>query len=251
MSEEKRGKGPATRVAGRAGRLASALAVAGALAGCLGDDGTLGFAAKPAGQPAAGADPAKPAPLTLFQARPKPRKAPERQAELVRGKVGVAPPRGYCIDPERKRQGLAGGFVLIASCNSLAGDYAFADVDPAVMTVQAQPGLLTRDLPDAAALATAVTGARVLHRVDGDGLTLVHLDAGGDRLLPAGDPRHWRGAVMVNGYLVGLALYAPKGSPLAGPSGRQLIQALAEATLGASPIPDYSAQAQALAKKKP
>lgn len=229
-------------------RLALALAGAGLLAGCL---DTVGPTGASSGQTVAGAKPAKPAQWTLFQAKPKPRKAPQRRADLVRGKVTVAAPRGYCIDAETKRQGLAGGFVLIASCNSLAGDYAYADVDPVLMTVQAQPALLTRELPDAAALAAAFGGVKVLREVNGDGLTLVHLDAGGDRALPRGDARHWRGAVMINGYLVGLALYAPKGSPLAGTRGRRVIQALAEATLDASPIPDYSAQAKAAAKKKP
>jgi len=99
--------------------------------------------------------------------------------------------------------------------------------------VQVQPGLLTRDLPSAAELAAALAPAKAIAHVNGDGLTLVQLDRGGDSGLPTGDPRHWRGAMLINGYLVGLALYAPKGSALAGRGGQRLILQLAENLLDA------------------
>lgn len=185
------------------------------LAGCLGETGGQGgfFAAK---------------------ATDAARKPPLRQVALVSGKVLVVPPRGYCVDRRSLRRGLAGGFALIAACNSLTGDYSGADAEPVVMTVQVQPGLTRRDLPRAADLAAALAPARALREVDGDGLTLVQLDSGGDGGLPKGDPKHWRGAAMINGYLVGVALYAPKGNPLAGPRGERLIHALLENIMEAS-----------------
>ena len=98
------------------------------------------------------------------------------EEELAGGKVVVAPPRGYCVDPRSLRKGLTGGFALIASCNSLTGDYSGADVEPVLMTVQVQPGLLTRDLPGADDMATAMAPARALRKVDGDGLTQAFAD---------------------------------------------------------------------------
>ncbi|MDQ2090923.1 hypothetical protein [Marimonas arenosa] len=211
-------------------RPVAACAMALVLTGCLSEtDGTLGLLSASATGPAGAASGAT-----------RPAKPPLRQAELVRGKVAVVAPRGYCLVRRTLRRGVTGGFALIASCNSLTGSFGSADVDPVVMTVQVQPGLLTRTLPSADGLATAMQPARALHKIDGDGMTLVHLDSGGDRGLPAGDPRHWRGALMVNGYLVGLALYAPKGSAQAGPRGRRLIHRLAENILDTSPIADFS-----------
>ena len=235
-----------TRIATRAGRAVPALGLVTALAGCLeAPGGAFGFLTDKTG--ATGATKVG---ATGQTAPARARAAPVRQVELVRGKVAIVAPRGYCIDAESRRQGLAGGFVLIAACNSLTGDYSGADAEPVLMTAQAQPGFLTRELPDAATLAAAAGAGRMLHKVDGDGLTLVHLDAGGDRGLPSGDPRHWRGALLINGYLVGLALYAPKGSAMAGPRGRDLIQQLAENMLDASPIPDFSEAAKAVRPKK-
>ena len=213
-----------------------------ALSGCLGEgtEGAFGFLSDRAA--GTGTAPAE-------AARSAPGKDLPKRVDLAGGKVVVAPPRGYCVDPRSLRKGLTGGFALIASCNSLTGDYSGADVEPVLMTVQVQPGLLTRDLPGADDMATAMAPARALRKVDGDGLTLVQLDRGGDKELPAGDPRHWRGAMLINGYLVGLALYAPKGSALAGSNGQRLILQLAENLLDASPIPNYAGQAAALKKQ--
>ena len=227
-------------------RLAVALAMAGALSGCLGEGtgGALGFlAAKPdrAEAEAGGAS------AQSAQRAAKPKGKPLKSVELVGGKVVIAPPAGYCVDGRSLRRGFGGGFALIASCANLSGQ-ADVTVEPVVMTVQVQSGLIRRELPTAEAMASVLEPARALHKVDGDGLTLVHLDRGGDQALPQGDPKHWRGTMIVNGYMVGLALYAPKGNPMAGTAGRRLILRLAENTLDASPIPDYSAAAAQAAK---
>ncbi|WP_322867880.1 hypothetical protein U5922_017695 [Aquicoccus sp. G2-2] len=139
---------------------------------------------------------------------------------------------------------------MIASCNSLNRDYAAADAEPVVMTVQVQPGLMKQDAPTADDLSAALAPVKTLAKLDGDGVSLIQLASGGDRGIPAGDPRHWRGTMMINGYLVGIALYAPKGNVLAGRKGKRMMIALAESLREASPIKDYSAQAKALAAKK-
>lgn len=197
-----------------------------ALAGCLGEGagGGLGFAGQ---KPDSSVG----------------RRAPLASASLAGGKVVVAAPRGYCIDRNTLKSGPSGGFALIGSCAVLGT--SGPDVEPVVMTVQAQPRLLRQEAPDAAALATAAAPAKVLERADGDGISMIHLAEGGDRVLGAGDGRYWRGAMLINGYLVGLALYAPKDSPAAGTRGKAYMLALAEALREASPIRDYAEEAAA------
>jgi len=224
-------------------RLAVAAGLTFALSGCLATTNSegFGFFADRAAQPGmSGQQLRRQAPLT----------GQMETAELARGRVVVQVPRGYCIDRGSLRRGLTGGFALIAACNSLTGDVSGADVEPVVMTVQIQPGFVKRELPSADELADAMEPAKALRRINGDGLTLVQLDSGGDKGLPSGDPRHWRGALVINGYLVGLALYAPNGSAMAGDDGQTLIHSLAENLLKASPVRDYSPRAESGAAKK-
>jgi hypothetical protein len=224
-------------------RLVLACGLALVLPGCLGEgtDGGLGFLTdKSVSQTAGG-----------VRAMPQaPKKTPLNHAVLAGGKVVVQGPRGYCVDPATLRRSFTGGFALIAACNTISGELSGADAEPVVMTVQAQPGLSRKDAPTAAELATALAPERALERVDGDGLSLVHMAGGGDKGLPQGDPRHWRGAMMINGYLVGLAVYAPKGSASAGKRGKRLILALAETLRAASPSKSYAPQATVTKPKK-
>ncbi|UYV36905.1 hypothetical protein N4R57_18295 [Rhodobacteraceae bacterium D3-12] len=180
----------------------------------------------------------------------RPKVVPLKQASLAGGKVVVRGPRGYCVDPATLRRGFTGGFALIAACNTISGELSGADVEPVVMTVQVQPSLSKREAPLAASLAAALAPAQPIETIDGDGVTLVHMAGGGNKGLPKGDPKHWRGAMMVNGYLVGFAVYAPKGSALAGAGGKRLILALAENLRDASPVKSYAPQAIAAKPKK-
>ena len=138
------------------------------------------------------------------------------------------------------------GFAVIASCEVLSGGAIGAPVDPVILTVTvtpaAQGGTL---LPDALALAAAQAPARVLERVEARGLTLVHLGSGGDAISRGGDPRHWRGALLVNGHLVMLALYTGRDSPLAGSSGQVLMRQVAARIERVSPAPGSAALPQA------
>ncbi|MDQ2095926.1 hypothetical protein [Rhodalgimonas zhirmunskyi] len=170
-----------------------------------------------------------------------------REVEMARGKVVIRPPRGYCIDQGSLKRGVS-GFALIASCNSLRGDYAGADVEPVVMTVSVQPRLVKQEVPTAQAMASVLAPAQAIRHENGDGLSLIQLDRGGNAVLPGGDPKYWRGAMLINGQLVGLALYAPNGSSYAGERGRALILALAENLREASPLrlsPEQAAKLKA------
>jgi len=145
---------------------------------------------------------------------------PLANARVANGDVVIAGPRGYCVDPvtldDRGRQ----GFAVIASCRILSKGAQGPVVAPVVITASIGPASTSKepDLPSAEALAASLE-VPLLQALDADGAVLAHLGGGGATVIDNGDVRHWRAATHVNGHLVGLALYAPSGSALAGPDG--------------------------------
>ncbi|WP_371227660.1 hypothetical protein [Roseovarius sp. 2305UL8-3] len=164
---------------------------------------------------------------------------PFKQVSLFRGNVVVEGPRGYCIDRQSLRRGGDGGFVLIASCESLTGTIG-KGVAPAVITVSVLPRNLSARPPSAAGLSALAAPAKTLKQEDGDGIALVQLSQGGNALLADGDPRYWRGGMLINGHVVGLAVYGPKGSSLANNEGRRVILRMAEILRDLSPVKDFT-----------
>ncbi len=163
-------------------------------------------------------------------------KSPLAKVPLYNGRVVVAGPKGYCADGGAISRGAQGSVVLIAGCDVLSGK-AGASVAPAVMTVSVSPRRLTAEQPTASDLATSLTPGKVLASEDGDGISLVRLSSGGDAVLSGGEPRYWRAAMLINGHIVSLAAYTPKGS---GTSGKALIVALAENLREFSPTKDFT-----------
>jgi hypothetical protein len=159
-----------------------------------------------------------------------------RQVSLFGGDVVVAGPAGYCIDAQSLRRNAGGSFVLLASCESLTGKRGEVVVEPAVMTVSVLRAQQLADQPTTVDLAELADGGRILAAEDGDGVSLVHLSSGGDTYLPDGDPRHWRGGMLINGHVVGIAVYGPKDEAAAGRYGRQILVALAETLRQLSPV---------------
>lgn len=153
---------------------------------------------------------------------------PLREIALYAGQVTVSGPPGYCIDRQSLRRRREAAFVLIAGCAGLTGQ-PDAAVAPAVLTVSVLPEDGRRAPPDAQALAALVAGADILQSGVEDGLSYVQLSSGGAALMPLGDPRHWRGGMAVAGHPVGLAVYGPEGSAVAGDGGLALMRALAAA----------------------
>ena len=158
------------------------------------------------------------------------------EAPLYNGRVVVEGPKGYCIDGSSVRRGLEGSVVLIASCETLSGKPG-SSVAPAVMTVSVSPLRLGAEQPSAADLAASMAPSRALKSIDGDGISLVRFESGGDSLLTEGNPRYWRAAMLINGHIVSLAVYTPEGS---GTSGQALILELAETLREKSPVKDYT-----------
>lgn len=152
--------------------------------------------------------------------------APLRSVALGDGALTVTAPRGYCVDRSSLR-GPSGRVVLLASCERLTGMPGVA-VEPAVMTVSVLPQAGDAPAPTPEGLARAVAPARVGQSGTLGDLVYAQVIGGDSAPLPGGDPHHWRGARMVAGHLVGVAVYAPEGSALSGAEGRALLRALSD-----------------------
>ncbi|MCM2563412.1 hypothetical protein M8756_14415 [Lutimaribacter sp. EGI FJ00015] len=160
-----------------------------------------------------------------------------RRTELGGGSVVIVPPAGYCLDKSSISDRVGGAFALIASCESLTGRMGGVLVEPAVITVSVSGKREDRDQPEAAVLAQALPDAAALRETNGDGLTVVQVaDDTGPLQGASSDTRHWRGAMVVNDRLVGLAVYGAPDSAIAGDSGERLLVALAESIRENSPF---------------
>lgn len=164
---------------------------------------------------------------------------------VVGGEVVLSAPDDYCIDLETVESKRTRAFAVIASCQILSGDTSGALVPPVVVTVTVggkDPGA---QLPSPEQIA-ASAGGGLLRSSARNGVSVVQLAKGGTGVLQNGDQRYWRGAFLVAGRQVGLALYAPKGSEMASANGGAFLQATARAIRSASPDVDDTAQQEAL-----
>ncbi|MGP6087803.1 dihydroxy-acid dehydratase [Antarctobacter jejuensis] len=182
--------------------------------------------------------------LAAFFARPdqssETPKAPLKKAGLAGGDVIVAGPDGYCIDPQTKRAGPERGFAVIASCHILNGGKTGAHVSPMLVTVTVGPRGDTGDLPTPQALALASEATLLDWNIARDRVS-AHLDSGSNVMFEGADTRYWRGAFLQGERLVGLALYAPKGSNLADSGGAEMLGRVKDAIARNSASPQRSA----------
>lgn len=150
------------------------------------------------------------------------RKKPLAKVTLAGGDVIVSGPDGYCIDPETRSTGAQRGFAVIASCRILSGGKTGPNVSPMMLTVTVGPKGDAQDLPTPEALAE-VSEAKLLDwKISGDRV-FAHLQSGGSVMFDGADTRYWRGAFLQGDRLVGLALYAPRGSDLSGKGGATML----------------------------
>ena len=160
------------------------------------------------------------------------------QAVLAGGDVVLRPSGGYCVDADSlsapSQQG--GNFALIASCESLSGYPLPQRAEPGVISVSVS-GPQVAGLPDAAALAGSL-GAELV-------------DAAPDAILLRAGPGaeagqrpalFWRALFVVNARVVGVALYGPENSPLAGVAGRRVVMQLIDDIRAATPQRPASAR---------
>lgn len=164
---------------------------------------------------------------------------------VVGGEVVLSAPADYCIDLETVENKRTRAFAVIASCQILRGDPAGSGVPPVIVTVTVggkDPGA---QVPSPEQIA-ASAGGGLLRRAAQNGVSVVQLAKGGNQVLEGGDQRYWRGAFVIGGRQVGLALYAPQGSTMASANGGAFLQATAKAIRTASPEAERASQQQAL-----
>ncbi|MBE9636091.1 dihydroxy-acid dehydratase [Salipiger mangrovisoli] len=160
---------------------------------------------------------------------------PLLRAPLEEGAVVVAGPGGYCIDPVTLDRRAGQGFAVLASCQILSGGETGAFVDPMMLTVTVGAAGASGTLPSPATMAAEAGQQAISGSALRGGLSLVHLASGGNRVLPEGDPRYWRGAFRLNGRLVLMALYAPRDGALAGSDGAEMLRAVHARMVALSP----------------
>lgn len=171
--------------------------------------------------------------------------APLARAAIAGGDVVVAGPDGYCVDPTTLQSKAERGFAIIASCNILSNGRLGDAVPAMLVSVTVGPRGDAGDLPRPREIAAAAD-APLLAGESLPNFVVAHLARGGQSLLPDGDDRHWRGAFVLGDRLVGLALYAPKGSSLAGQDGGGVL-----ARVRAQIVSQSSGTARPLAPAKP
>ncbi|MCK0150299.1 dihydroxy-acid dehydratase [Marivita sp. S6314] len=160
-------------------------------------------------------------------------------ARLANGQVTVSGPEGYCVDASTLRRTPAGGFAAIASCNILSNGQSGPIVEPVLVTVTVgRAGTDAPGLEDLAnALGTELTQTRELSAVNAG-----RMASGGQTAFQGSDPRHWRGTFILGNRVVGLALYAPQGSPFVGAQGAAFLNTVSSRIRASSQVAQRSAE---------
>ncbi|WP_164660672.1 hypothetical protein [Tropicibacter sp. Alg240-R139] len=156
------------------------------------------------------------------------------RASLASGNVQLMAPFGYCVDERSVKVRSTDSFAMLARCDTLGVRGFFSAQDLAVITVTAV-STNTASQPTVKELAASASPATVLEQKTRGGLPFVRLT--GDRHeVDGASLEHWRSAFVVNGQLVGLALYANDGSLALTDEGALVLSDLANQTRKASAI---------------
>jgi hypothetical protein len=148
---------------------------------------------------------------------------PPRTMPLLGGRVVVAAPQGYCIDQDSLQDHRKSGFVLMAGCDGLMGLPSGTMIEPAILTVAAF--LPDQPYKDPLDVARALEGIEVLDQREVGGMTVLHLHAR-DIVPEHSAAEHWRGAMVVNGAILTLAVYG--NDAIAGEAGARLLQGMGQ-----------------------
>ena len=166
------------------------------------------------------------------------------EVRMQGAEVVLAAPRGYCFDPKMLRRDAADGFALLPRCDLLGGPGFFGSRNAGVITATIGELPAKGRAPSVSDLADSTPGAHIVARRENGPLPLVKLDMPGHSAAGA-SPEHWRGAMVLEGHVIVLALYAPAKSPLLTERGAALLEQMAELTREASrpePAPEEVAQ---------
>ncbi len=155
----------------------------------------------------------------------------QRVARLASGNVYFATPQGYCID----RRSLRSRFALAGRCDTLNVDGFFAAWELAIVTISLASTEAGETSFGADALKSALPGDEtVIRSVERGGMIYTLVDEPGGTKMDGVSTRHWRTALVLNGELLSLALYAPETSDALGQEGVRILQEMVALTRAAT-----------------
>ncbi|MFD2739641.1 hypothetical protein ACFSUD_08680 [Sulfitobacter aestuarii] len=151
------------------------------------------------------------------------------QARMGGGALRLVPPPGYCID----QGSLKARFALLARCDAFAAVDTVSDAPRGMITFSMLPAPAGAELPSPETIAKAARLTR-LSEVESTAAETI-FRAVGPVPVKGVSPRHWRAAALIDGQLVGIALYGPEDGRAITGDGRMLIKALIARSRAANP----------------
>jgi len=142
---------------------------------------------------------------------------PLTQALMMRGKVTLVPPDGYCIDPET----LSERFALMARCDNMGAATGGEGAPAGLLTVSLVRSGRDAALPSAQDVATTagLTPPQAAVRTD----TSVVFKTTGTPPSPDLAAQHWRAVAKVDRFTMGAALFGPEGRRAVSAEGAQVL----------------------------
>lgn len=153
---------------------------------------------------------------------------PLRQALMMRGKVTLVPPGGYCIDPES----LSENFALMARCDALGAATGGSGAPVGVLTVSFARGGKAVPVPTAQEIA-ASTGLGAPNSASRQERSVVFKTTGTPPTAGL-SPHHWRSISRVGGFTMGAALFGPQDRRAVSDEGADLLREMIQRTTAKS-----------------
>lgn len=151
-----------------------------------------------------------------------------QQTEMVGGAITLVAPAGFCID----RRALKAQFALLARCDALGAQTNGGGAPVGVISVSVIPADAIDGLPTPAQIAAASGLGTPRYTQKSDTRTLFQTT--GPAPVEGMSDTQWRGAALVGGYLLGIALYGPDGGRAVTSEGADVVLSLIERTDAAS-----------------
>jgi len=129
-----------------------------------------------------------------------------KSAKMMNGALLLQPPEGYCIDGPT----LTESFALMGRCDVMIENEDRSGDESDVLT--ASFAIQTGEAPTLDSLIAAVAPLKPSARETLNGVALVEVTD--PEVVEQLDPTHWRGVMAHGGYVIGWAVYAPKGLPV-------------------------------------
>lgn len=149
---------------------------------------------------------------------------PLTQALMMRGKVTLVPPAGYCIDPDSLSQ----SFALMGRCDAMGAATGGPGAPAGLLTVSVARSAAKATLPSAQEIADAANlgPPRDLRESDGKIIFKTTGTAPGTGLAP----EHWRAVAKLDRFTIGAALYGPEGRRAVSGEGASLLEEMLKKT---------------------